>query len=171
MKLNIGAGWPGGRYRAKEWINLDLVRNQRMTVQGDALFLPFKTDTLEEVHCCHMLEHLTREKYPKVLQEINRVLQPGKKAYIEVPDFHGTIEILHSVFNMGDPGLIHNWTTSLFGKSENPGMAHHWAFYDKLLIQAMEDAGFKEVYRSNKLEDMISTHYRHDIILLVIGTK
>ena len=142
-----------------------------MNVKANGLALPFQTESIEEVHCAHVLEHLTRDKYPLMLSEMYRVLKPGSKLYVEVPDFRGTIEILHSVFQMDDPGLVHNWTTSLFGKSENAGMAHHWGFYKELLIHAVEEQGFKEVHRSNFLEDMISLHYKHDIILLVIGTK
>ena len=171
MKLHIGCGWPGGRYKQEEWINFDLVANKRVNVKGDMLDLPFKTNSIEEIHCVHVIEHLTRDKYPRALEEMHRVLKPGGKAYVEVPDFWGQIQILHSVFQRGDVGLIHNWTTSLFGKSENEGMSHHWAFYEGLLRKSMREAGFKDVVRLNEMDEMISNHYRHDLVLLVVGTK
>lgn len=171
MKLNVGCSWPKGKYKQDEWINLDLLGNKRVNVRGDALELPFDVNSIDEVHCAHLLEHLRRDKYPQVLREMHRVVKQGGYVYVEVPDLRGTIDLLHQSFNLGDVFLIQRWTTSIYGKNEIKGMAHYWGFYEGLLRRDLRLAGFKDVVRLTKKEDMISEHYCQEPILLVRGTK
>lgn len=171
MKLNVGCSWPKGRYKQDEWINLDLIGNKRVNVRGNALALPFDVNSIDEVHCAHLLEHLRRDKYPEVLREMHRVVKPGGYVYVEVPDLRGTIDLLHQSFNLGDVYLIQRWTTSIYGKNEIDGMAHHWGFYEGLLRRDLRLCGFKDVVRLTKKEDMISEHWLQEPILLVRGTK
>ena len=171
MKLNIGCSWPNGKYKLEEWVNLDIVSNERVNVQGSALALPFDTNSIEEIHCVHLLEHLTREKYHMVLREMHGVLKEGGLCYVETPDFRGTVEKLYNSFKNQDAEAIHIWTTSVYGKSEREGMSHHWGFYEGLLRREMRLQGFKEVVRLTEQDDMISTHYKQEPILLVRGTK
>ena len=173
MKLNIGSGWSGGKYKKDEWINFDLVKleSTRINVQGNALQLPFQTNSIEEIHCVHLLEHLPRDQYPMVLREMHRVLKEGGSCYVETPDFKGTVEKLYNAFKVQDIEAIHIWTTSAYGKSEIAGMSHHMGFYEGLLRREMRKQGFTTVVRLNEPEEMISPHYRHEPILLVRGTK
>jgi len=171
MKLQIGSGRVRGKYRSKEWTNIDIEHHQDVNVLGSALALPFYTGSIEEIHCIHVLEHVTRDKYPLMLREMHRVLKPGGSAYVEVPDFHSTITFLMQSFAIGDTEAIHNWTTSIYGKNEIHGMAHHWGFYEGLLRRAFRTQGFKDVVRLNTKEEMISTHYMQEPVLLVRGTK
>ncbi len=171
MKLNIGCSWPDAKYKAAEWINFDLKENERVNVKGDALQLPFKTGSIDEIHCIHLLEHLTRNKYPIVIREMHRVLKEGGSCYVETPDFKGTVENLYNSFKNQDTEAIHIWTTSAYGKSERDGMAHHWGFYEGLLRREMRRQGFISVVRLSEPKEMISSHYRQEPILLVKGTK
>ena len=97
MKLNIGCGWAGGKYRQDQWIKFDLVKlkDTRINVQGDALQLPFKTNSIDEIHCVHLLEHLPRDQYPTVLREMHRVLKEGGSCYVETP-YDETFQLSHS---------------------------------------------------------------------------
>lgn len=171
MKLNIGCSWPNGKYKKEEWINLDIIANERVNIQGSALELPFATGSIEEIHCVHLLEHLTRDKYPLVIREMHRVLKEGGVCYVETPDFRGTIENLYNSFKAQDTEAIHIWTTSTYGKNEREGMAHYMGFYEGLLRREMRHQGFKTVIRLEEKEDMISTHWKQEPILLVRGTK
>ena len=173
MKLQVGSSEARGIYKREEWINLDLqdVSDDGVNVIGTGLKLPFKANAFEEVHCIHVLEHLTRDKPPLMLREMHRVLQPGGNLYVEVPDFKETVENLSKAFNQNDVGAVHVWTTSLYGKSERFGMAHHWGFYEGLLRREFRHQGFTDVNRLVEKEDMISTHYKQEPILLVRGTK
>jgi ubiquinone/menaquinone biosynthesis C-methylase UbiE len=173
-KLQVGSSdhrRSSARYKTAEWTNLDIVYAPGVNVLGSGLCLPFPTGTFEEVHCIHVLEHLTRDKYPKMISEMYRVLKPGGYLYVEVPDFKGTVENLTAAFDTGDIEGIRIWTTSIYGKSEREGMAHHWGFYEGSLRREFRRHGFKDVDRLTAVEDMISGHYRQEPVLLVRGTK
>jgi predicted SAM-dependent methyltransferase len=173
MKLQVGSSEVRGIYKRAEWINVDLqdVSNDGVNVLGSGLALPFKTGSFDEVHCIHVLEHLTRDKYPLMLSEMHRVLEPGGILFVETPDFKGTVDNLLAAFIGNDVEAIHIWTTSVYGKSEREGMAHHWGFYEGSLRRDFRKQGFKEVTRLTKVDDMISTHYKHEPVLLIRGTK
>lgn len=171
MKLQVGSSRARGKYRGREWINLDIVKQEGVNVQGTGLALPFVSNTFDEIHCIHVLEHLTRDKPPIMLREMYRVLKPGGLLYVEVPDLQGTVLYLHDAFEKAYIDGIHIWTTSLYGKSEHEGMAHHWGFYEGSLRRELRLQGFKEVNRLIRKDEMISTHWRQEPILLVRGMK
>ena len=171
MKLNVGCSWPKGKYRSDEWTNFDIIKNERVDLVGSVLDIPLPTCSVEEIHCVHLLEHLTRDKYPKALAEMHRVLKIGGTLYVETPDFKGTVKNLSDAFERGDPESIHVWTTSVYGKNETEGMAHYVGFYEGLMRRAFRHQGFINVVRLTDTEDMISTHYKQEPILLVRGTK
>ena len=171
MKLQVGSGRVRGKYRGSDWINLDLSHFQDVNVLGSALMLPFATCSIDEIHCVHVLEHVTRDKYPIMLGEMHRVLKSGSRLYVETPDFHATLIWALSAFKQGDTEAIHNWTTSIYGKNETEGMAHYWGFYEGLLRRDFRHQGFKDVERLVEKDDMISTHYQQEPILLVRGVK
>jgi len=171
MKLNVGASVVRGEYKEREWINIDIERVRGVNIKGSGLALPFKDDSFEEIHCVHVLEHVTRDKSSPMLGEMYRVLKPSCYAYIEVPNFQGTMNNLMNAFDKNDIRQIHIWTTSVYGKSEREGMAHHWGFYPKLLSNRMEEVGFKSVEELKRKEEMISPHYKQEPIILMRGRK
>lgn len=165
-RLNIGASIPRGMYR-NGWINLDCSRFKHISVVGSALQLPFKDNSINLIHCVHVLEHVTRDKNILMLDEMARVLKPGGEAWVEVPDFTRTIEKLHTAMQNNNLHYIHIWTTSIYGKNERPGMAHYWGFTEQLLTQKMEEVGFSV----DRRYDMISEHYKQEPVLLMRGVK
>ena len=168
MKLQIGSSEVRGIYKGADWINLDIVRQDGVNVIGSGVCLPFADSSIDEIHCIHVLEHVTRDKYPIMLKEMYRVLKPGASCFVETPDFKCTIDNLQGAFKRNDRHAIHVWTTSIYGKNERAGMAHHWGFFEGLLHLAMIDAGFLRPERSR---DYISSHYKQEPILLMKATK
>jgi predicted SAM-dependent methyltransferase len=172
MKLQVGSSEVVGRYRGKDWLNLDIEHHSGVNIVADASErIPLDDNTIEEIHCIHVLEHVTRDKYVPMLKEMYRVLKPGGVLYVETPDFRGTINNLQGALITGNLIEIHKWTTSVYGKNERPGMAHYWGFYEELLQRAMEVNGFKDVTQITEVEDMISGHYKQEPVLLMRGTK
>ena len=172
MKLQIGSSIVRGIYKTDEWINLDIVKFEGVDIVADASeHIPLETGSVDEIRCIHVLEHVTRDKYPLMLREMHRVLKPGGVLYVEVPDFKGTIDNLLAAFNSNDVEAIHIWTTSVYGKNERAGMAHHWGFYEGLLRREFRHQGFKEVDRLLEKDEMISSHYKQEPVLLIRGTK
>ncbi len=172
MKLQVGSSEVVGRYKGSDWVNLDIEPHRGVDIIADASkHIPLDTNSVDEIHCVHVLEHVTRDRYPLMLREMNRVLKPGGWCYVEVPDFRATVDRLQSAFEQSDTEALHIWTTSVYGKNERAGMAHHWGFYEGLLRREMRHQGFILVDRVHEKEDMISSHYKQEPVLLVRGTK
>ena len=132
----------------------------------------FENNVFDEIHCVHALEHVTRDKHIPMLSEMYRVLKPGGKgAFIEVPDFIKIINNLSNAARINDVYKVHVWTTSVYGKNERPGMAHHWGFTHDLLLKKMRESGFNWNTILYNREDMISSHYKQEPVLLMKGTK
>lgn len=173
MKLQVGSGdhnVSSALYKRADWVNVDIIKIAGVNVRASGTELPFKNNSFEEVHCFHTLEHVTRDKYLPMISEMYRVLQPGGCVLVEVPDFQGTVKLLSEAFASGDTQAIHIWTTSVYGKSERDGMAHHWGFYEGLLRREFRHVGFSNVDRI--VENMpAASHWRNEPVLLVRGDK
>jgi predicted SAM-dependent methyltransferase len=130
--------------------------------------LPFKDAAFDEIHCIHVLEHLTRDLHTPALLEMCRVLHPDGACYVEVPDFHRVIERLHAALDAKNARQIHIWRTSVFGKTERPGMAHHFGFDAPYLTALLNDAGFSYITEEVK---MISDHHKQEPVLLMKATR
>ncbi len=175
MKLQVGSGdhkVAPALYKRSDWVNVDIVKVPGLNVKASGVALPFKDDSFEEVHCFHVLEHVTRDKYKPMLAEMHRVLKPGGFLYVETPDFQGTVANLMSSFAAGNARAIHIWTTSVYGKNEREGMGHHWGFYEGLLCDEFRTLGFNDVNRIVEKEKMLAaSHWQSEPVLLVRGTK
>ena len=71
---------------------------------------PWQDDTVEEVHCSHMIEHLTAPERIHFVNELHRVLKKGAKAAIIAPHWGSTRAY-------GD--LTHQW----------PPVCEMWFYY------------------------------------------
>ena len=172
MKLQVGSSNVEGRYRDPEWVNLDIEPHRGVDIVADASEeIPISSNSVDEIHCVHVLEHVTRDKYVPMLREMHRVLKPGGYLYVETPDFKGTVDELKEAFDANDTDWIHIWTTSVYGKNERPGMAHHWGFYEGLMKKELRRLQFKDVVRLHGEDNMISSHYKQEPVLLMRGTK
>ena len=54
--------------------------------------MPFGPSTVDVIYSSHMLEHLTRSEARRFLLESKRVLRPGGRIRIVVPDLRGFAE-------------------------------------------------------------------------------
>ena len=85
MKLNLGSAGlllPG-------YTSIDLY-DDRADLQMDILKLDFEDNTIEEILASHVFEHLSPHYALPALQEWIRVLKPGGKLIMEMPDFEIT---------------------------------------------------------------------------------
>lgn len=167
MKLNVGASNVTGRYR-KGWVNVDIIKHDGLQVVASGTSLPFKDNTFSEVHCVHVLEHLTREKQLPFLHELCRVTRTGDSVYIEVPNFIVICGNIIREWKNCNYEKVRIWTTSVYGKSERAGMAHHWGFNTISLEQLIKDAGFSGC---DFPEEMISEHHKQEPVILIKATK
>ena len=106
---------------------------------ANALALPFKNDSFEEILVSHFLEHLTYVEIMPGLLEWKRVLHPDGKFKICVPDF----SIIAKNWNMCDmPKKISWWTPAAFGSQRGPGQEHHSPWYQDVLHHYLKVADF-----------------------------
>jgi predicted SAM-dependent methyltransferase len=172
VKLNLGsAAADTGKYRTG-WVNVDLYPYDGVQIVGSGLCLPFRDNTFSVVQAVHVLEHLPRDKFPIMLKEMARVVKPKDGwVYVEVPNFPQVVELLYHAYRMGDDNSIHQWRTSIYGKTEKPGMAHHFGFDEFTLKRYMVKAGLSGFERLTNRKDMISNHYTLEPVLLIKARK
>jgi len=88
QKLNLGSG---GDYRPG-YINIDAMPNTGADIVADITQpLPFKDASCGEVVAQDILEHLTLSQQESVLKEIFRVLAPGGKLHVRIPNIDDII--------------------------------------------------------------------------------
>ena len=91
------------------------------------------------VYCSHVLEHVYPHEVHKVISEFHRVLKPGGKAIIIVPDLEDA-KATEDVLYVSPAGPI-TGLDLMYGMREmiedNPFMAHHCGFVSDTLKQAM----------------------------------
>ena len=80
---NIEIG--SGSKKKAGWLTLDMCN-------GSDIFwdltkkMPFKDSSFEQVYCSHVLEHFDFSDLKKLLKDVHRILVPGGKFLIAVPD-------------------------------------------------------------------------------------
>lgn len=149
LRLNVGCG----PFRLEGWLNLD----ENPTVGADLHVcvppLPFEANRAEEIYAGHYLEHLDPEEADVFLEECRRVLVPGGKLGLVVPDTRAIVRAyLEGVAGRdtlveGPPGqywsmanLDHVCAYFLFSTyQESP---HQWAYDLSTLRRALERHGF-----------------------------
>ena len=107
MKLDLGAG-----INKKEgFIGVDSRGFPGVDVVADLTKpWPWADETVDEVHCSHMIEHLTAEQRIFFVNELYRVMKKGAKATIVTPHWSSTRAY-------GD--LTHQW----------PPVCEMWYYY------------------------------------------
>lgn len=84
MKLHVGS-----RKRYLGWKALDLVEGPEVDYVGTCSDLSqFETNSIEALYASHVLEHVPYADIPRTLKEWHRVLAPGGKVMIAVPDMN-----------------------------------------------------------------------------------
>ncbi len=135
VKLHLGCG---KRDLGKDWIHIDGQKYPHVEFH-DITKLPFQNDCASDIYACHVLEYFDRQEVVPVLQEWYRVLAPGGKLRLAVPDFRAMAELyIHQGLN------IENFLGPLYGRiAYNSGTTYHKTAYDfTSLYFLLKDVGF-----------------------------
>lgn len=103
---------------------------------SEAYPLNYADGSVEEIRCVHMLEHLSYREVPEALKEWHRVLKPGGRIRISVPDVDKVLTLTES-----DP----NWAYYLMGGQTDENDFHKSAYDGARLGGYLENAGFEGI--------------------------
>lgn len=99
--------------------------------------LPFKDGTIEDIWSSHALEHAPQAKVPETLKEWHRVLKPGGRVIVSVPNFDYVAKYWLT-------GPDRAWAEAMvFGLQRDEGDFHRCAFTNQILRADLEGAGFE----------------------------
>lgn len=133
LRLDIGGA--ASPYAPDEYTCVDI--DPRADVVGDIRALPFEDNAADAIWCSHVLEHLAISDVPKALAEIHRVLAPGRRAIIRVPNFDYVAKYWLT-------GPDRGWAEAMvFGLQTSEGEFHRSAFTAAILRADLEAAGFE----------------------------
>lgn len=136
-RLHLGCG----KIDHAGFVNIDaLPRRHVHYVQAVDRLARFRDGSVDLVYACHVLEHFGHLQAPAVLREWARVLKPGGKLCLSVPDFDRLLEIYRATGNQLDPIM-----NALMGGQEYAYNYHRIAFNQDYLTRLLLAAGFSRV--------------------------
>lgn len=147
MRLNVGCG---GR-RIPGYVGVDAVSRPAADYIAPADKLPFPAGSCDEVMAIHLFEHILPWDAQKALAEWHRVLKPGGRLVLEMPDLEKCCRNILKILAGGTvmagkhPDQAGMW--GLFGddRLRDPYMLHRWGYTFKTIKPKLEAAGFKEI--------------------------
>ncbi|MBM4221907.1 MAG: methyltransferase domain-containing protein [Gammaproteobacteria bacterium] len=137
----------GGHELREGWEIFDALPRAGVNHRGDASDLSrFPDGTFAELYASHVLEHFDfREAVPRVLKEWHRVLQPGGRLYISVPDMERLCHLYLKPEISAEERLKIMWM--MFGSHADAYDYHHAGFNADYLGSALSEAGFGNIQR------------------------
>jgi predicted SAM-dependent methyltransferase len=150
MRINIACGkqtWAGffcvdAVRHPKAQRDPDLLHAFQFATSGDLLNpLPLEDGCADEVHSYHFLEHVYRWEAPHLVAEFRRLLKPGGRLVLELPNIESAARNLLAGLNdqmamwplYGDPG------------HRDPYMCHRWGYTPATVAALLRDGGFAGV--------------------------
>jgi predicted SAM-dependent methyltransferase len=132
MKLDIGCG----RSPKAGYIGVDIVADTHPDIVAPMWEIPVSDNTVDEIFSTHALEHVSKNQVIPTLREWLRLLRPGGKARIEVPDLAWCCR------NWLDHRSNDWHMDTIFGNQEHEGEFHKTGFTYEIMRGYLGHAGF-----------------------------
>ncbi len=139
MKLHIG-----GRDARAGWKILDATARPEVDFIGDVTNLEaFPAECCSDVYCSHVLEHVGQSEMLGTLNGMYRILAPGGRLYISVPD----MEVLAWLFVNPGYGEADRFQIMrrIFGGQMDAFDFHKIGLYFDLMYAYLTDVGFASI--------------------------
>lgn len=155
MKLDVGAG----KYkRDEEYRSVDI--SEGADIQAPMWDIPVEDNSVDELYSSHALEHVEMAKVPATLKEWYRIMKPGARGEVIVPNFD-------YIARYWLTGTDRVWAEAMvFGKQDAPGEYHKCAFTASLLRGDLEGCGFEvnrvEVIWTHNQESLKAVFHKPD---------
>lgn len=144
IKLNLGSGgidYPG-------YLSVDLY-DQRALIHMDITKLDFDDGSVSEILASHVFEHLNPYHALDILKDWRRVLKPGGKLVMEMPD----LEKLCARFAAADNGTRYGIANVIYGSVNTTGVGgpdnitspHLFGWWPQSLWDHLTNAGFTDI--------------------------
>ena len=135
IRLNLGAG----AMVVDGWLSVGL--DDAHDIKTDLRALPLPDDHADEAMAIHVFEHFYRWEAEAVLLEWRRVLKPGAKLILELP------ELLRCCRNVLEGSAVRRSLWGLYGDPgyEDPLMVHRWCWSEEELKEVLRGAGFRRI--------------------------
>jgi predicted SAM-dependent methyltransferase len=147
LRLHLGCG----NVRLPGWVNIDI--DGGPDLQLDLRFgLPFPDASVDLIHTEHMLEHMCLSDGKLLLAEAHRVLRPGGKMRVGVPDLERIVG-RYAAPDWRDQAWIQDcnfdWIDSPVAliNTSFRGWEHLYLYDETELRLRLEEAGFADVRR------------------------
>lgn len=138
LKLNLGGmgeGFLDGKIPG--YLTVDL--RDGADIVADCSNLSFAEDkSVESIYASNILEHWAMDRTVEVLREWRRVLIPGGKLYVSVPNFDVAVQLYQKA------GLTQWLRYHLWGDQKHPLNYHYTCFTAATLAKDLYDAGFSD---------------------------
>ena len=138
IRLNLGCG----KITSPDYINVDCRKMPEINVVTNITHNnTFKSGSSDLIYASHILEHLSFKDALKVLKEWHRILKPGGKLIIGVPDIVKLFTILDDL----DEDGLNNWAESIWGGQDYAENIHLHGYSFEFLKEILSKAGFAEI--------------------------
>ena len=142
MRLHLGCG---NQYM-DGYINVDSDDTERVDVIADVRSLPFIDNSIEGIEAYHLLEHIPRQQVQQTLVEWLRVLNPGGKLVLELPNFDQNCrDFLKAVKNKDWKTASINMMFIYGGDTPVLQDGHRWGYDAPTLSMGLSRTGFTKV--------------------------
>lgn len=149
MRINFACGkqtWP-------DFYCIDAVQHKRASREVDLLHafrfdgphlvnpLPLEDGCASELHAYHFIEHVYAWEAPAVVREFRRLLGPGGRLILELPNLYHAAHNLLAV----TPDKLCMWP--LYGDPgpQDPYMCHRWGYTPETITDLLRAADFHHV--------------------------
>ena len=120
----------------------NILKNNRFVHHNLEKSIPFEDNSVDYVYSSHFLEHLAKTERDRLIAEIYRVLKPGGRVRIAVPD----LDFAVSLYKLNEKSRMLD--TYFFVEDRGSYFSRHKYMYDFELIKTLlETNGFKNILR------------------------
>lgn len=148
--LNLGSG----RTRIKGFLNIDASYGTLCDVVARVDKIKLSTDSVGVIYASHVFEHIPRAQARPVLAEWYRVLRPGGRLYICVPDqevlFRVYLDSLPSYDTEEGRHLVDRASYLTYGGQADRHDFHFYGYSFTTLRYLLESVGFRDIRRFDR---------------------